>query len=57
MQSLNDWLLLAAPLLWADSLPYCTGSVVPARHAEMSQNIGVAKISVPAKISQIFAKL
>jgi hypothetical protein len=57
MQSLSDWLLLAASLLWADSLPYCTGSFVPARHAEMSQNIGVAKISVPTKISQIFAKL
>ncbi len=57
LSSCSHWLLLAAPLLWADSLPYCTGSFVPARHAEMSQNIGVAKISVPAKISQIFAKL
>ncbi len=57
MQSPSDWLPLAAPLLWVDSLPYCTGSFVLARHAEMSQNIGVDKISAPTKISLIFAKL
>jgi hypothetical protein len=57
MQSPSDWLPpLAAPLLWADSLPHCTGSFVPAHHAEMSQNIGIDKISAPAKISLIFAK-
>ena len=44
-------------LLWADSLPHCSGSFVPARHAEMSQNIGTDKISAPAKISLIFSKL
>jgi hypothetical protein len=57
MQSPSDWLLLAAPLLWADSLPHCTGSFVLARHAEMSENIGVDKISAPAKISLVFTKL
>jgi hypothetical protein len=37
MQSQSLRLPLAAPLLWADSLPHCTGSFVPAPHAEMSQ--------------------
>jgi hypothetical protein len=31
--------------------------IVPARHAENITNIGVEKISAPAKISLIFAKL
>jgi hypothetical protein len=57
MQSPSDWLPLATPLLWADSLLHCTVSIVPARHAEMSQNIGVDKILAPANISLIFAKL
>jgi hypothetical protein len=48
---------LAAPLLWADSLPHCISSFIPARHAENVTNIGVDKISAPAKISLIFAKL
>ncbi len=37
LSSCSDWLLLAASLLWADSLPHCTGSFVPAYHAETSQ--------------------
>jgi hypothetical protein len=31
--------------------------IVPARHAENVTNIGVDKITAPAKISLIFAKL
>jgi hypothetical protein len=57
MQSPSDWLPLAALFFCTDSLPHCTGSSVPARHAEMSQNIGSDKISAPAKISLIFSKL
>jgi len=48
---------LAALLLWADSLLHCTGLFVPARYAENVTNIGVGKISAPAKISLVFAKL
>ncbi len=48
VQSPSVLLPLAALLLWADSLPHCTGLFVPARHAE---NIGVNKISATAKIS------
>jgi hypothetical protein len=57
VQSQSDRLQLATQILWADILPHCTGSFVPARHGEMSQNIGVNKISAPTKISLIFAKL
>jgi hypothetical protein len=57
MQSPSVVLPLAALLLWADSLPNCTGSFLPARHAENVTNIGINKISAPAKISLIFAKL
>jgi hypothetical protein len=53
MQSPSNWLQLAGQLLWAD----CPGLFVAACHAGMSQNIGVDKVSVPAKISLIFAKL
>jgi hypothetical protein len=56
MQSPSDWLQLAGQLLREDSLPHSTGLFVPARHAGMSQNIGVDKISAPAKISLIFAE-
>jgi hypothetical protein len=38
-------------LLWADSLPHCTGSFVPARHAETSQILASTKCRRPAKIS------
>jgi hypothetical protein len=31
-------------LIWVDYLPYCTSLFVPARHAGMSQNIGINKI-------------
>jgi hypothetical protein len=37
MQSPSVVLLLAALLLWLDSLPNCTSSFVLARHAETSQ--------------------
>jgi hypothetical protein len=57
MQSPSDWLQLTGQLLWADSLPHCTGLFVPAPHAGMSQTIGVDKISSPAKISLIYAKI
>jgi hypothetical protein len=57
MQSPSVPLPLAALLLWTDSLPHCTGLFVPARIAENLTNIGVDKISAPAKISLIFAKL
>jgi hypothetical protein len=46
-----------AKWLVVDSLPHCTSLFVPARHAEMSQNIGANKISALAKISLIFAKI
>jgi hypothetical protein len=52
MQSPSVMLPLAALLLWADSLLHCTGSFVPARHAETTQIL-----ASPAKISLIFAKL
>jgi hypothetical protein len=35
----------------------CPGLFAPARHAGMSQNVGVDKLLAPAKISLIFAKL
>jgi hypothetical protein len=57
VQSPSVLLPLAALLLWADSLPHYTGLFVPTRHAEPITNIGVNKISAPAKISLIFAKL
>jgi hypothetical protein len=57
VQSPNVLLLLAALLLWADSLLHCVGIFVSARHAENVTNIGVNKISEPTKISLIFAKL
>ncbi len=44
MQSPSDWMQLAGQLLREDSLPHSTGLFVPARHAGMSQNIGVDKI-------------
>jgi hypothetical protein len=37
----NVVLPLAALLLWADSLPHCTGLFVLARHAENVTNTGV----------------
>jgi hypothetical protein len=43
---------LPALLLWVDSLPHCTG--LPCRNVT---NIGVEKMSAPAKISLIFPKL
>jgi hypothetical protein len=46
---------LAALLLWADSLLHCSGLFVPARFTENVTNIGVDKISAPAKISLVFA--
>jgi hypothetical protein len=57
MQSPSVLLPLAALFLWADSLLHCSGLFVPARHAENLTNIGVDKISTPAEISLIFAKL
>jgi hypothetical protein len=44
MQSPSDWLQLAGQLLCVNSLLQFTGLFVPARHAGMSQNIGVGKI-------------
>jgi hypothetical protein len=37
------------PALWADSLPHCTGSFVPACHAEMSQILPSAKYRCPTR--------
>jgi len=49
MQSQSLRLPLAAPLLWADSLPHCTGSFVPAPHAEMSQILAFTKYRRPPR--------
>jgi hypothetical protein len=59
MQSPSDWLQMAGQLLSKDFLQHCPCLFVLARHAGMSLNIGIGigKMSVPAKISLIFAKL
>jgi hypothetical protein len=44
---------VAALLLWAYSLPHCTGSFVPARHAENVTNIGVDKYRRPPRFHYI----
>jgi hypothetical protein len=53
----SDQLQLAAKLSWADTLPHCTGSFVLAAHAEISQNIGINKISASAKLQQVISLL
>jgi hypothetical protein len=57
MQSPSDQLQLAAKLSWVDTLPHCTGSFVLAPHAEISQNIGINKISASAKLQQVISLL
>ncbi len=49
VQSPSMMLLLAALLLWAESLPHCTGLSVPACHAENLTNIGVNKVRCPPR--------
>ncbi len=49
MQSPSVMLPLGALLLWADSLPHCTGSFVPAHHAETSQILVLTKYRRPPR--------
>jgi hypothetical protein len=57
MQSPSVVLPLATLLLWADSLRHCTGLLHRPAMQKNVTNIGIDKISAPAKISLIFAKL
>ncbi len=50
MQSLSLALLLAAPLLWADSLPYCTGLLYRLAMLKTSQIFAPTKYRCPPKI-------
>jgi hypothetical protein len=57
MQSPSVVLPLATLLLWSDSLRHCTGLLYRLAMQKKVTNIGIDKISAPAKISLIFTKL
>jgi hypothetical protein len=50
MQSPSEALLLAALLLWADYLPYCTGLLYRPAMLKMSQILALTKYWCPPKI-------